>query len=44
MKKGDTWENICTNAQRYALQKANKGVALKEGAVITLPEKLGKAP
>ena len=31
-----------TNAQRYALQKANKGVALKEGAVITLPEKLGK--
>lgn len=47
VKKGDTWSTICTNfygtnAQRYALQKANKGVALKEGAVITLPEKLGK--
>lgn len=47
VKKGDTWSSICTNfygtnAQRYALQKANKGVALKEGAVITLPEKLGK--
>jgi LysM repeat protein len=49
VKKGDTWSTICTNfygtnAQRYALQKANKGVALKEGAVITLPEKLGKDP
>lgn len=48
VKKGDTWSSICTNfygdnAQRYALQKANKGVKLKEGAVITLPEKLGKA-
>jgi|InofroStandDraft_1065614.scaffolds.fasta_scaffold10551_9 nucleoid-associated protein YgaU len=47
VKKGDTWSTICTNfygtnAQRYALQKANKGVALKEGTVITLPEKLGK--
>ena len=47
VKKGDTWSSICinfygTNAQRYALQKANKGVTLKEGAVITLPEKLGK--
>ncbi len=47
MKKGDTWSSICTNfygtnAQRYVLQKANKGVTLKEGAVITLPEKLGK--
>ena len=46
-KKGDTWSSICTNyygtnAQRYALMKANKGVTLKEGAVITLPEKLGK--
>lgn len=48
VKKGDTWSVICTNfygdnAQRYALQKANKGIKLKEGAVITLPEKLGKA-
>lgn len=47
VKKGDTWSTICTNfygtnAQRYALQKANKSVALKEGTVITLPEKLGK--
>ena len=47
VKKGDTWSSICTNfygtnAQRYALQKANKNVKLKEGAVITLPEKLGK--
>ena len=47
VKKGDTWSNICinfygTNAQRYALQKANKGVALKEGTVIILPEKMGK--
>lgn len=46
-KKGDTWSIICTNfygtnAQRYALKKANAGVTLKEGAVITLPEKLGK--
>ncbi len=46
-KKGDTWSGICTNfygdnAQRYALMKANKGVKLKEGAVVTLPEKLGK--
>ena len=47
VKKGDTWSSICTNfygtnAQRYALMKANKGVTLKEGAVITLPEKLGR--
>ena len=47
VKKGDTWSSICTNfygtnAQRYTLMKANKGVSLKEGAVITLPEKLGK--
>lgn len=47
VKKGDTWSSICTNyygtnAQRYALMKANKGVTLKEGTVITLPEKLGK--
>ena len=47
VKKGDTWSNICinfygTNAQRYELIKANKNAALKEGAVITLPEKLGK--
>lgn len=47
VKKGDTWSSICTNfygtnAQRYALMKANKNVKLKEGAVITLPEKLGK--
>lgn len=46
-KKGDTWSSICTNfygnnAQRYNLMNANKGVALKEGAVITLPAKLGK--
>ena len=47
VKKGDTWSSICTNfygtnAQRYALMKANKNVKLKEGAVIALPEKLGK--
>ena len=47
VKKGDTWSSICTNfygtnAQRYELMKANKNVKLKEGAVITLPEKLGK--
>ena len=47
VKKGDTWSSICinfygSNGQRGALQKANKGVTLKEGAVITLPEKLGK--
>ncbi len=45
-KKGDTWSSICTNfygdnAQRYELTKANKDVKLKEGAVVTLPEKLG---
>lgn len=48
VKKGDTWSSICTNfygnnAQRYALQKANKFAKLAEGAVITLPEKLGNA-
>ena len=48
VKKGDSWSSICTNfygtnAQRYELIKANKNAALKEGAVITLPEKLGKA-
>ena len=48
MKKGDSWSSICTNfygtnAQRYELMKANKNTALKEGTVITLPEKLGKA-
>ena len=48
MKKGDSWSSICTNfygtnAQRYELIKANKNAALKEGTVITLPEKLGKA-
>lgn len=48
VKKGDTWSSICTNfygdnSQRYALMKANKKVKLAEGAVITLPEKLGKA-
>lgn len=47
VKKGDTWSTICTNfygtnAQRYALMKANKSVKLVEGTVITLPEKLGK--
>ncbi|MEY8403360.1 LysM peptidoglycan-binding domain-containing protein [Oscillospiraceae bacterium 44-34] len=47
VKKGDSWSSICTNfygtnAQRYELIKANKNAALKEGAVITLPEKLGK--
>ena len=47
VKRGDTWSSICTNfygtnAQRYALQNANKNVKLKEGTVITLPEKLGK--
>ena len=47
VKRGDTWGSICTNfygtnAQRYALQNANKNVKLKEGTVITLPEKLGK--
>lgn len=46
-RKGDTWSSICinfygSNAQRYNLMNANKGVALKEGAVITLPAKLGK--
>ncbi|MEY8404177.1 LysM peptidoglycan-binding domain-containing protein [Oscillospiraceae bacterium 44-34] len=48
VKKGDSWSSICTNfygtnAQRYELIKANKNAALKEGTVITLPEKLGKA-
>ncbi|MEY8402784.1 LysM peptidoglycan-binding domain-containing protein [Oscillospiraceae bacterium 44-34] len=48
VKKGDSWSSICTNfygtnAQRYELMKANKNTALKEGTVITLPEKLGKA-
>lgn len=48
VKKGDTWSTICTNfygtnAQRYDLMKANKGVKLTEGAVITLPGKLGGA-
>lgn len=48
VKKGDTWSTICTNfygtnAQRYDLMKANKGVKLAAGAVITLPEKLGSA-
>ena len=47
VKRGDTWGSICTNfygtnAQRYALMNANKNVKLKEGTVITLPEKLGK--
>ena len=47
VKKGDSWSSICTNfygtnAQRYELIKANKNAALKEGTVITLPEKLGK--
>ncbi|MBU5625904.1 LysM peptidoglycan-binding domain-containing protein [Oscillibacter sp. MSJ-2] len=48
VKKGDTWGSICTNfygdnAQRYALQKANKFVKLDAGKSIVLPEKLGKA-
>ena len=48
VKKGDSWSSVCTNfygtnAQRYELMKANKNTALKEGMVITLPEKLGKA-
>ena len=48
VKPGDTWSSICTNfygsnAQRTALQKANKGVKFQAGAVITLPEKLGNA-
>ncbi|MBU5625958.1 LysM peptidoglycan-binding domain-containing protein [Oscillibacter sp. MSJ-2] len=48
VKKGDTWGTICinfygSNAQRCALQKANKYVKLTAGTVITLPEKLGKA-
>ena len=47
VKKGDTWSSICTNfygnnGQRYALMNANKNMKLKEGAVITLPEKLGR--
>lgn len=47
VKKGDTWGSICTNfygtnAQRNALMKANKSVKLTAGAVITLPEKLGR--
>ena len=48
VKAGDSWSSICTNfygsnAQRTALQKANKGVKFQAGAVITLPEKLGNA-
>lgn len=47
VKKWDTWSIICTNfygtnAQRYALMKANKSVKLTEGTILTLPEKLGK--
>lgn len=47
MQEGDTWHSICvnfygTNTQRYELMKANKDIKLKAGAVITLPEKLGK--
>lgn len=47
VQEGDTWHSICvnfygTNTQRYELMKANKDIKLKAGAVITLPEKLGK--
>ena len=47
VKKGDSCSSICTNfygtnAQRYALMRVNKNIKLNEGAVLTLPEKLGK--
>ena len=46
VKAGDTWSSICinfygSNAQRTALQRANKGVKFQAGAVVTLPDKLG---